>query len=282
MPTQNVLPLCCPRIYLADPVRAESPEAWRELPACTPAHIVLRPQAVPSPDPPTATSPGTRVARLLQARQPYGCLFVPLLHAAVGRLHPQSDQQWASHATPDTWTRSLQALRSAGPMPSHSLTHVMHALQHVAFGEGRLVPVQEAQLLLSLATAANRRLCTVLGMLASKMHCDLQDQVSGTTRHDTPPKLMKMAMEAVTGLSTDASHKEPAQCRLQFLVDGSRRQGNMKQTCDACVLCICEDEKDPKDTEGTEESSSSPTERPQVQSNLSALAKEFKPRPQQS
>ena len=51
--------------------------------------------------------------------------------------------------------RSLQALRSAGPVPPHSLTHVMHVLQQVASGEGRPVPVQEAQLLLSLAAAAN-------------------------------------------------------------------------------------------------------------------------------
>ncbi|OLP80024.1 hypothetical protein AK812_SmicGene39617 [Symbiodinium microadriaticum] len=39
--------------------------------------------------------------------------------------------------------------------PPHSLTHALHVLQQLASGEGRPVPVQEAQLLLSLAAATN-------------------------------------------------------------------------------------------------------------------------------
>ena len=227
-PPPHVLPLCCPRIYLADSARAASPEAWQELPdrhkhwapvhrrgdnvwmpewtclrcnttvdgshhllqdipdrpvcpahgprllaldlrensrgwvcargsppqilPCMPARI-LDPQPVDAPPdqassdrpwytrgPPSAGSP---------ASPTHSWIFVPLLHAAVGRLHPQCEQQWASHASlGDIWTRSLQALRLAG-------IHALHVLQQLASGEGRPVPVQEAQLLLSLAAATN-------------------------------------------------------------------------------------------------------------------------------
>ena len=100
---------------------------------CMPARI-LDPQPVDAPPdqassdrpwytrgPPSAGSPA------------HSWIFVPLLHAAVGRLHPQCEQQWASHASlGDIWTRSLQALRLAGPVPPHSLIHALHVLQQLA------------------------------------------------------------------------------------------------------------------------------------------------------
>ena len=189
-PPQHLLPLCCPRVYLADPARAESPEAWRELPdrhmhwapvhrrqdnawtpewtclrcntcvdgshpllqdipdrpvcpahgprllalemregsrgrvcargsppqmlPCAPARIALPAQERPSPDPATSNQPwytrGPPPAG--QAAGPtHSWLLVPLLHAAVGRLHPQVNNN--GPAMPHLGTFGRAALRAS-------------------------------------------------------------------------------------------------------------------------------------------------------------------------
>ena len=86
-------------------------------------------------------------------------LFVPLLHAAVGRLHPAALAAWEAHALyAPLWQRGLTGLttlRHAAPVEPAALVHALHTLQQLATEEGRALPVPEAQLLLTLAAEAN-------------------------------------------------------------------------------------------------------------------------------
>ena len=83
-------------------------------------------------------------------------LFVPLLHAAVGRLHPAAVAAWQAHAVyAPLWQRALDALRQAPPVQPAALVHALHTLQQLATEEGRALPVPEAQLLLTVAAETN-------------------------------------------------------------------------------------------------------------------------------
>ena len=83
-------------------------------------------------------------------------LFVTLLHAAVGRLHPAALAAWEAHALyAPLWQRGLTTLRHAAPVEPAALVHALHTLQQLATEEGRALPVPEAQLLLTLAAEAN-------------------------------------------------------------------------------------------------------------------------------
>jgi len=83
-------------------------------------------------------------------------LFVPLLHAAVGRLHPAALTAWETHGLyAPLWQRGLTTLRDAAPVEPAALVHALHTLQQLATEEGRALPVPEAQLLLTLAAEAN-------------------------------------------------------------------------------------------------------------------------------
>ena len=83
-------------------------------------------------------------------------LFVPSLHAAVGRLHPAAVAAWQAHAVyAPLWQRALDALRQAPPVQPAALVHALHTLQQLATEEGRALPVPEAQLLLTVAAETN-------------------------------------------------------------------------------------------------------------------------------
>ncbi|CAE7191617.1 unnamed protein product, partial [Symbiodinium sp. CCMP2456] len=83
-------------------------------------------------------------------------LFVPLLHAAVGRLHPAALTAWETHGLyAPLWQRGLTTLRDAAPVEPAALVHALHTLQQLATEEGRALPVPEAQVLLTLAAEAN-------------------------------------------------------------------------------------------------------------------------------
>ena len=83
-------------------------------------------------------------------------LFVPLLHAAVGRLHSDALDAWHAHAYyAPLWQRALDVLRQASPVQPAALVHALHTLQHLASEEGRAFPLPEAQLLLTIAAESN-------------------------------------------------------------------------------------------------------------------------------
>ena len=122
-------------------------------------------ERIPVPAPPAAAVAAPRAppaeaqgppSSLAAVGPTHSWLFVPLLHAAVGRLTADAGQHWASHTSLGTvWRRSLGALQAADPVPPLSVVHVLHVLQQLASQEGRPVPVREAQLLLSLTSAAS-------------------------------------------------------------------------------------------------------------------------------
>ena len=134
-------------------------------------------ERVPLPDPPqpplvggapeqpalVSTAPSTEAAWFnqgppdnLAAGNTNSWLFVPLLHAAVGRLHPSALAAWEAHAHYALlWRGALGTLRQAPPVAPAALVHALHTLQQLAAQEGRALPVPEAQLLLTLAAEAN-------------------------------------------------------------------------------------------------------------------------------
>ena len=60
-------------------------------------------------------------------------LFVPLLHAAVGRLHPSALAAWEAHAHYALlWRGALGTLRQAPPVAPAALVHALHTLQQLA------------------------------------------------------------------------------------------------------------------------------------------------------
>ena len=99
-------------------------------------------------------------------------IFVPLLHAAVGRLHPDALRAWESDLQYGAlWSRALANLRLAGFVPPASVVHALHILQQLS-EEGRPVPLPEAQLLLNMSGGAARcqptLLCTFSGLGVSR------------------------------------------------------------------------------------------------------------------
>ena len=73
-------------------------------------------------------------------------MFVPLLHAAVGRLHPDA-------RTPTT---PQYGSVPSTPWPAAPV-HALHTLQQLATEEGPALPVVEARMLLALAAKSNAR-----------------------------------------------------------------------------------------------------------------------------
>ena len=72
-------------------------------------------------------------------------LFVPLLHAADGRLHPSALAAWEAHAHYALlWRGALGTLRQAPHVAPAALVHALHTLQQLAAQEGRALPVPEA------------------------------------------------------------------------------------------------------------------------------------------
>ncbi|OLP83903.1 132 kDa protein [Symbiodinium microadriaticum] len=117
------------------------------------------PQAPASPAAPQADAAWFRQGppETLAVQRTHSCLFVPLLHAAVGRLHPAALAGWEDHPLYGRlWQRNLALLRQAPPVEPQALVHALHALQQLASEEGRSLPVPEAQLLLALAAESNR------------------------------------------------------------------------------------------------------------------------------
>ncbi|CAE7722283.1 unnamed protein product [Symbiodinium sp. CCMP2456] len=113
-----------------------------------------RPPAAPAA--PAGTTPlpaeaawyNQRPPTALAVGQTHSWLFVPPLHAAVGRLHSDALDAWQAH--PDfapIWQRS--------PVEPAALVHALHTLQQLATEEGRALPVVEAQILLALAAESN-------------------------------------------------------------------------------------------------------------------------------
>ena len=82
-------------------------------------------------------------------------IFVPLLHAAVGRLHPDALQACKTDSHGALWSRALANLRLAGSVPPASVAHALHILQQLSSEEGRPVPLPEAQLLLNISGGAS-------------------------------------------------------------------------------------------------------------------------------
>ena len=119
--------------------------------------------ATPEPPALVSTAPSTEAAWFnqgppnnLAAGNTNSWLFVPLLHAAVGRLHPSALAAWEAHAHYALlWQGALSTLRQAPPVAPAALVHALHTLQQLAAQEGRALPVPEAQLLLTLAAEAN-------------------------------------------------------------------------------------------------------------------------------
>ncbi|CAE7215607.1 unnamed protein product, partial [Symbiodinium sp. CCMP2456] len=63
----------------------------------------------------------------LSASPTHSWIFVPLLHAAVGRLHPDALQAWESSPRYGAlWSRVLANLRLAGSVPPASIVHALH------------------------------------------------------------------------------------------------------------------------------------------------------------
>ena len=92
----------------------------------------------------------------LAVGQTHSWIFVPLLHAAVGRLHPDALAAWEAHPNyAPIWQRALRTLRQAPPVDPAALVHALHTLQQLATEEGRAPPVVEAQMLLALAAESN-------------------------------------------------------------------------------------------------------------------------------
>ena len=92
----------------------------------------------------------------LASGRTHSWLFVPLLHAAVGRLQPDALSAWNAHAHyAPLWLRALDILRQAPPVQPAALVHALHTLQQLATEEGRALPLPEAQLLLTIAAESN-------------------------------------------------------------------------------------------------------------------------------
>jgi len=137
----QVLPCPGQRLPLPD-VPAAAPQA-----APTPAAAPLADAAWFNQGPPDT----------LALQRTHSWLFVPLLHAAVGRLHPAALARWEAHPLYSLlWQRNLALLRQAPPVEPQALVHALHTLQQLASEEGRALPAPEAQLLLALAAESNR------------------------------------------------------------------------------------------------------------------------------
>ena len=129
------------------------------------SHIHLPPLVAGAPEQPAlvSTAPSTEAAWFNQsppdniaAGNTNSWLFVPLLHAAVGRLHSSALAAWEGHThCALLWRGALGTLRQAPPVAPTALVHALHTLQQLAAQEGRALPVSEAQLLLTLAAEAN-------------------------------------------------------------------------------------------------------------------------------
>ena len=130
-------------------------------------------QRLPMPEVPHAAPPAApTTAEALPADSAWFCegppdtraiqrthswLFVPLLHAAVGRLDPTPLARWEAHPLYGRlWQHSLALLRQAPPVEPQALVHALHTLQQLASEEGRALPAPEAQLLLVLAAESPR------------------------------------------------------------------------------------------------------------------------------
>ena len=121
--------LLMPRVFLADPENPAGDEAWEEWPDLH-THWALHTRSTLYYK--HASHPGpTR-----------SWIFVPLLHAAVGRLCPEALQAWQSdHRYGALWSRALSQLRSAGCALPASVVHALHVLQQLSSEKGRPVPL---------------------------------------------------------------------------------------------------------------------------------------------
>ena len=130
---------------------------------CRAVRIPL-PPANPEPGPAANAPPDADFAWFRRGPPPPGTppglthswIFVPLLHAAVGRLHPDALQAWETDSHYGAlWSRALANLRLAGSVPPASVVHALHILQQLSSEEGRPVPLPEAQLLLNISGGAS-------------------------------------------------------------------------------------------------------------------------------
>ena len=130
---------------------------------CRTVRIPL-PPANPEPGPAANAPPDADFAWFRRGPPPPGALpgpthswiFVPLLHAAVGRLHSDALQAWETNPHYGAlWSRALANLRLAGSVPPASVVHALHILQQLSSEEGRPVPLPEAQLLLNISGGAS-------------------------------------------------------------------------------------------------------------------------------
>ncbi|OLP80699.1 hypothetical protein AK812_SmicGene38857 [Symbiodinium microadriaticum] len=111
---------------------------------CRAVRIPL-PPANPEPGPAANAPPDADFAWFRRGPPPPGTppgpthswIFVPLLHAAVGHLHPDALQAWETDSHYGAlWSRALANLRLAGSVPPASVVHALHILQQLSSEEG--------------------------------------------------------------------------------------------------------------------------------------------------
>ena len=168
VPQQPHCPRHGPRTLVVDIPRGE--RGWACTTSTNPPHLRdCNPVALP-PAPatmPATTTPTTRATAAsrwhsqgppAQASNPgptNSWLYVPLLHAGVGRLTAQAEQAWLHHPnSTQEWHDLVQHLRNARPVPWQQLHHTLVLIQQLAVQAGRPLPTNEANTPHNVARAA--------------------------------------------------------------------------------------------------------------------------------